>query len=257
MTYWDERANINAPANIVTLNDHNQRELELQFISNWLKPTDFVIEAGCGNGYSTRTFSKLAKQVLAFDFSEAMIERAITENKDLGNVVFTTGDVKDTKFESNVADVVITQRCLINLMTWKEQTEAIDEIKRILSPGGLFVLVEGLDISELNKVRTQMGLPKISVVPHNNNFDMRKIIGYIGKKFEIHQIKTFGMYDFITRVIHPLMVYPNEPTYDAKINEIAKRIELDLIDNGMLLSGYCISELSKLSRTIGIAAVKR
>lgn len=257
MTYWDERAGTNTPANTVTLNDHNQRELELKFISKWLNPTDFVVESGCGNGYSTRTFSKLAKRVLAFDFSKSMIERAIIENQDLNNVSFTTGDVKNIMLNDNTADVVISQRCLINLMTFTEQKAAINEMRRILSPGGTLVLVEGVDISGLNEIRTKMGLPEIKVVSHNHNFDRREIIRYIMGKFEIQQIKTFGMYDFITRVIHPLMVYPDEPSYNAKINEIAKRIETDLIDNDALMSRCCIHELSKFSRVLGIAAVKR
>lgn len=256
MTYWDKQAETSSPANIVTLNDYNQRELELHFISKYLNKTDFVIEAGCGNGYSTRTFSKLVDHVLAFDFSEAMIERAIRENKDLDNVVFTTGDVQDTKFDDNIADVVVSQRCLINLNTWEKQKSAINEIHRILKPGGLFVLVEGIEIDGLNKVRKKMGLSQINVVSHNNNFNAEKLVKHIKREFYIVEIRTFGMYDFITRILHPLVVYPNEPKYDAKINEIAKRIELELIDSGDMLSWYCMSEFSKFSRIEGIAAVK-
>lgn len=256
MTYWDKQAESDIPANVVTLRDQNQRELEIDFILKWLYPKDFAVEVGCGNGYSTRTFAKHVDCMIAIDSSDPMIYRAAMENEDVGNAVFMLGDVRNTTLEEEIADVVISQRCLINLPTWKEQTEAIDEIYRILKPGGMFVLVEGLKLNKLNALRIKAGLPKIEVVPHNNNFDLRNLIWYLMKNFDIREIRTFGLYDFITRVIHPMMVYPNEPSYDAAINTIAKKVELELVGDPDFLSMCGLFDFSKFSRIAGIASRK-
>ncbi len=260
MTYWDKQAKENIPESDVTLRDQNQRELELRFITWWFpvesKP-DLVVEAGCGNGYSTRLFSREAKHIYAFDFSEEMIRRAIKVNKNLDNVVFAVDDVRSIKLESEVADIVISQRCLINLMSWEEQKTAITEIHRVLKPGGMFILTEGLKLDKLNDIRKRVGLPKINVVSHNNNFDMGSLVKYIKRDFDIQEVRTFGIYDFITRILHPLLVYPEEPKYDAKINQIAKTMETELVAEGKILSRNCMNELSKFSRIIGIAAIKK
>lgn len=256
MTYWDTQAKEDIPEREVTLRDYNQRELELAFIFKWLNPKDFLVEVGCGNGYSTRSFSKRVETILSLDFSEEMIHRAAKVNKDLANVVFTTGDVKNIRLDSDVADVVVSQRCLINLMTWQDQICAINEIYRILKPGGLLVLVEGLQLDDLNKIRIKVGLPEIAVVPHNNNFNSKNLIRHLMTKFDVLEVRTFGVYDFITRIIHPLVTYPNEPTYDATINAVAKKIELELVGKPEFLSMCAILDFSKFSRIIGVAARK-
>ena len=49
--------------------------------------------------------------------------------------------------------------------------------------------------------------------------------------FKIQEIQRFGMYFFLSRIIHPLMVFPEKPKFDSKINliaqEIASKIETD------------------------------
>ena len=36
----------------------------------------------------------------------------------------------------------------------------------------------------------------------------------------------FGVYYLITRLVHPAIVAPEQPRYDAKINEVAKNLEM-------------------------------
>lgn len=38
----------------------------------------------------------------------------------------------------------------------------------------------------------------------------------------------FGVYDFISRVVHPLIVAPEQPQYNARINEVAAKLALNL-----------------------------
>ena len=48
--------------------------------------------------------------------------------------------------------------------------------------------------------------------------------------FELVETIRFGMYGFISKVVHPLMVAPQEPSFDAKINEVAAEMALKMPD---------------------------
>jgi hypothetical protein len=46
------------------------------------------------------------------------------------------------------------------------------------------------------------------------------------KRFTILERSDFGTYDLISRVVYPLSIRPDEPKYDAKLNEVAARLAL-------------------------------
>ena len=66
-------------------------------------------------------------------------------------------------------DIVFTQRCLINLISWKSQKTALNQIHRLLKKDGFLVLLEAFDdgLKELNQARHIIGLEKISPAWHN------------------------------------------------------------------------------------------
>jgi hypothetical protein len=50
------------------------------------------------------------------------------------------------------------------------------------------------------------------------------------------------MYYFLTRIIQPLLVAPEQPSYDHPLNEVAKRIARGLPDLGEMgqLAGFIL-----------------
>ena len=59
----------------------------------------------------------------------------------------------------------------------------------------------------------------------SNKFDENEMIHVALKYFQkLEHIQRFGMYYLISRIIHPLLVAPDQPKFDSKINEIAKII---------------------------------
>jgi len=76
----------------------------------------------------------------------------------------------------------------------------------------------------LNKLREQLGLPRMPAVSFNNDFDEEKLWPGINEYFDIVEIRRFGLYDLISRVLHPLLIQPAEPQYLAEINRIAGKI---------------------------------
>jgi SAM-dependent methyltransferase len=183
-----------------------------------------VLDVGCGNGVSTASLARHSAEVVGIDYSAAMIERARREFPDLDNARFEVGDVLELGFDAASFDVVVTQRCLINLTSWEDQQKAIRNIARVLKPGGCFFLQEGTQQGrrQLNEVRQGFGLPAMPPVAFNLDFDETVLWSFLRGLFEIVEVRRFGLYDLVSRVVHPLLVSPEEPRYDAKINEIAR-----------------------------------
>ena len=229
--YWQDRALSAALApGAVTLPDRNQRLLEIDVLLQYLPRGQRILDVGCGNGISTAVIAKHASQVIAIDYSEAMIERAKQDHGHLKNVEFRVGDALHLGFAPATFDVVVSQRCLINLATWEAQQQALRNLALVLKPGGYFFLQEGTrqGREKLNQTRETFGLGRMPPVAYNLDFDEDQLWPFLRRSFDIVEIRRFGLYDLISRVIHPLLVSPAEPQYDARINEIAYRLSARL-----------------------------
>lgn len=228
--YWNRQGEEYKDSPLATIKDHQFRLLEMYFIRDLLNQDDVVIDIGCANGYQTFHYAEKVKKIIGIDYAEKLIEEAnkAKEKNPFGRKVdFKVGDVliKDDSL-TNSADVVICERLLINLPTYEDQETAIKNIHSVLKPKGKLILSEvtqkGHD--KLNELRNIFGLGKIKVHWHNLYIDEDKFIPFLSEHFNILSIERFGMYQFISKVIYPLLVYPEEPKFDAKINEIARII---------------------------------
>ncbi len=71
-----------------------------------LGPNDTVLDVGAGTGYLTEAVSKIAKKVIALDFSKSMTDEA--RGKVMGgNVEFKLGTAEQIPLEDNSIDVVV------------------------------------------------------------------------------------------------------------------------------------------------------
>ncbi len=103
-----------------------------------IKTGDTVIDLGSGAGndcFVARSLAGETGKVIGVDMTEAMINKARTNNDKLGynNVEFRLGDIEDMPVSENSADVVISN-CVLNLVP--DKNKAFSEIFRILKPGG-------------------------------------------------------------------------------------------------------------------------
>ena len=96
-----------------------------------------VLDICCGPGNLTREIASYMPEgeVIGLDFSAGMIKRArsLTAEEGLENVEFRTGDAADLDFASEQFDVVTVAFGLRNIVRMEE---AIDEMLRVLKPGG-------------------------------------------------------------------------------------------------------------------------
>jgi len=225
---WDGRAkDPQLKGAYVTMRDRNQRLLEIDEALRYVPAGQRVLDVGCGNGFSTAVFARQAEHVVGIDFSEAMIERAQREYGDITNITFEVRDIlSPLPFPEKSFGVAIAQRCLINLVSWENQQVAIENIARVIRPGGHFVMQEGTlqGRETLNQLREQVGLSRIPPVPYNTDFDETLLWGFLRHHFEIVHVRRYGLYDLVARVAHPMLVAPAEPNYEAKINDVARRL---------------------------------
>lgn len=102
-----------------------------------IKPTERVLDIGCGTGQTTREAARLAHNgtVLGVDLSSRMIEvacrRAIDDGID--NVEFIRADAQIHPFPPRQFDVAISR---IGVMFFGDPVAAFSNITRALRPGG-------------------------------------------------------------------------------------------------------------------------
>lgn len=235
--FWAGRAQERVSPGEVTHRDIWQRWLEIELVKQYVRKSDRVLDVGCGNGHTTRILSRRCASILGVDYSAGMIERARIESRSRSfrNASYAVLDVRELDpGRFGTFDVVLTERCLINLGSFAEQRKAIANIASVLRPGGRFVFVEGSadGRANLNRLRKSVGLPAMPRVWHNLDFDEAETLRFLKRRFTIEERRHFGTYDYLSRVVHPLLVKPRQPRYDAEINRIAAKLALVCSEHG-------------------------
>jgi ubiquinone/menaquinone biosynthesis C-methylase UbiE len=222
--------------------DFNLRELEIDTALSYIQDGHKVLDVGCGLGYALRQYAARRRiEGFGIDYAENMIEgcrQLQIENRVplRGAVEFRHASVLDLPFENDSFDVVTSSRCLMALLDWELQKNALVEIARVLKPSGVLVLMEGTleGLARLNEVRTMFGLTPIDESGRDRlctlKFKEGELLRFAAGHYQLERIQRFGMYYFLTRVVHPLLVAPDPPRYDARINEIARDIARTIPD---------------------------
>lgn len=111
-----------------------------------------VVEMGAGTGRITEILAPLVNSIKAFDISQHMLDFAETKlNKlHLDNWEFTAADNREIPMPDNCADLVISGWSIGYFASWKNEDwkkdtkKAVDEMERILRPGGSALIIETL-----------------------------------------------------------------------------------------------------------------
>jgi len=126
-------------------------EYEADFIPllcKWLfpnrKPSDIVVDVGCGSGYFTRIIASCVKrrgQVIGIDPDPKLVRDAeeITRKRHVRNVRFKVGSVWKIPLEDDYADLVVSHVVLSNIPL---QFEGILEMKRVAKVGGRVAVID-------------------------------------------------------------------------------------------------------------------
>lgn len=219
-----------------TASDFHLRELEIDTGAAYMRDGQRILDVGCGLGYAAIQYASRSKvEAHGIDYSENMIEGA----KELlargnppikGTVHFKHASVLELPFQDGHFDVVTSSRCLMALLDWNLQKQALNELHRVLKPGGMLVLMEGTfeGLEKLNAARGKFGLEAIAPDGRDRlitlKFHEQELLDFCKTGYELQRIQRFGMYYFLTRIVQPLFVAPDKPRYDHKLNDIAREI---------------------------------
>ncbi|MFL6013608.1 MAG: class I SAM-dependent methyltransferase [Gaiellaceae bacterium] len=220
--------------------DFNLRDLEIDLGLEAIRDGDAVLDVGCGLGVALRRYAtERSIEAHGIDYSANMVEgarRRLRETQPDLSIEFREASVLDLPYEGNRFDVVTSHRCLMALLEWGRQQEALLELHRVLKAGAILVLLEGTfdGLERLNFFRRMFGLPEIEAGGRDRlltlKFHERQLLTFVDPYFEVVRTQRFGMYYFLTRIVQPLLVAPEAPTYDHPLNEVAKRLARRLPD---------------------------
>ena len=128
-----------------------------------LKPSDRVLEIGFGPGADIARASRLATFVAGVDHSEVMVRQAAGRNASAiraGRVILQLGSSTQIDFPDSHFDKVYA---INSAQFWKDMTTALQEIHRVLKPGGwvaLAVQPRGKNATDETARQVGIGLSK-------------------------------------------------------------------------------------------------
>ncbi|HSD76239.1 MAG TPA: methyltransferase domain-containing protein [Solirubrobacteraceae bacterium] len=118
-------------------------ELRLAAALLELRPGDAVLDLACGTGAFTRSFAAAVGELglaLGADASPAMLDRAVAETPAqlAGTVGYLRADALDLPLRDASVDAVC---CFAALHLMADPWRALDEMRRVLTPGGRLALL--------------------------------------------------------------------------------------------------------------------
>jgi SAM-dependent methyltransferase len=232
---WDERATLGPYAGT---RDRIAKELEMRVIRSYVMPRPdrpFVVwDFGCGDGETligiAQEYDTPERPVRGdgFDTSEGMLASALRSRGCLtwSWPSFYRLDVRSEQPNSIGCDLAYTERTLINLASWDEQRQAIENIVGTLKPNGLYVMVENFigPVMRLNAIRRDLGLPEITPPAHNLYLD-EDVVGALRiPGADLVEVRRYSdVYYFLSRVVNAYQAAQRgeEPDYDSPVNRLA------------------------------------
>jgi len=108
-----------------------------------LLPREWIIaDLGCGTGNASELLAPLVKKIIAVDQSAPMLAAARRRLEGVKNVEFVEGELTRLPLKSASVDVAV---CMLVLHHLEKPAEAVAEMRRIVRPGGMALIVDMLE----------------------------------------------------------------------------------------------------------------
>ncbi len=227
--YWTQQAAEHGQSPSASWSDFRAIEMEINEILKHLDDGDKVLDAGCGNGYSTLRFAANRRiHIRGIDCIQGMIQEArkraeAQRGKILSDVEFAVDDITALKESSNAYDKVVVIRVIINLGPWQNQIKGLRECARVLKPKGILLLSEATlqGWKNMNRFRAEWGLPAIPVPPFNNYVDEDSVVNCLAGICKLLSIENFASTYYVgTRLLKPLLIQALGAKIDVAIPDM-------------------------------------
>ena len=105
-----------------------------------IREDDVILDIGCGGGMNINRMSKTARKVYGVDYSIESVKLSRQVNQNFiseGRVEILEGNVQALPFEDNTFDIVTAFE---TVYFWPDIERSFGEVKRVLKPGGKFLI---------------------------------------------------------------------------------------------------------------------
>ena len=147
-----------------------EEEIRIARLLLGLQPGDGVLDVACGPGNFSRAFARAVGDsglVVGLDASRTMLDRGAAElrRSALRNLVFVRGSALEMPFVDDSFDAVC---CFAALHLFEDPSGALDEMTRVLTPGGRIAL--------MTSVQRQLG-PRGPLKPISERLSGMRVFG--------------------------------------------------------------------------------
>ena len=155
---------------------------------------DHVLDVACGPGNFTREFARAADPgiVVGLDASRTMLARAVVET-EAPNVAYVRGNAEALPFADRSFDAVC---CFAALYLIERPMQAIEEIARVLAPGGRMALLASCNRGPLPVALTR---PPVRLATGVRLFDSRELARALARHGLIDvRVRVSGLAQFVS-----------------------------------------------------------
>lgn len=141
---------------VATVASHASRTIssDAAFLLPYLKPTDRILDVGCGPGTITAGFSASVPhgEVVGVDISDEVLAQARAAAGELatdsaGRLSFVSADLlQGLPFEDGAFDVVYASQLFPHLQPQDVALKALVEMRRVLRPGGILATRDAAEL---------------------------------------------------------------------------------------------------------------
>jgi ubiquinone/menaquinone biosynthesis C-methylase UbiE len=150
------------------------------------KPPRLILDVGCGTGRLLRAASVRwpEAQLFGIDPAELMIAEAKRNNP---NAMFKVGSAEELPFADQSVDLILSS---LSLHHWANQSKGLQEIARVLCPGGRFCLADHTlmlarifkeKVKSSNQIRALISGTGLNVVLHRRMW-IRFVVVILARK---------------------------------------------------------------------------
>lgn len=176
-----------------------------------------ILDVGCGNGYLLNAlWEELAGADLrGIEFVPELV--AVAQTRTLPGLSIEQGDMRVRASFKQQAHVLITERSVVNLLSWEEQKAAFENIAAWIRPGGFYIMVESFQEPwvEMNAARRETNLPEVPISAHNRYLKEPCIdtLGSLGLRSVpgVEPQNALSSHFFLSRVFQHLFVQEGRP----------------------------------------------
>jgi ubiquinone/menaquinone biosynthesis C-methylase UbiE len=191
-----------------------------------------ILDVACGPGILTAALAEKARQVVALDVTPEMLSQARQRcaKAGLSNVTFKEGSATDLPFAESSFDGVVTR---LSIHHFEEPRHALDEMFRVLRPGGTLVIADVVSSEDADESALQNAIETLRDPSHVRMLAPSELLSLVeGAGFRIAARSTWDK----PRELDEWMGIINEPKRVGPLRTVVHALATVGVTAGMGLS---------------------